>query len=121
MVRPAPDEWLLRAWKYLFPPRPLKVYGPGAKRVRDLMLSASGLHLVQFAMSLALFGFAAMIKDLGLACLTFSAYLTLKTWLVSTYLLVIATGSVIGFYQLLFAPDFPLLSRPGVLDSQDQT
>ena len=121
MIRATPDDWLLRVSRSLFPPRPLKAYGPGAKRLRDLMLSASGLHLVQFAISLALFGFAAMMKDLALACLTFSAYLTLKPWLISTYLFLIATGSAIGFYQLLFAPDFPLLNRTGFADSRDQT
>ena len=121
MVRAPPDDWLLRVSRSLFPPRPLKVYGPGAKLLRDLLLSASGLHLIQFAISLAIFGFVTMMKDIALACLTFSAYLTLKPWLISTYLFLIATGSAIGFYQLLFAPDFPLLKRTAFTDSRDET
>ena len=59
-----------------------------------------------------------MMKDLALACLSFSAYLTLKRWLLSSYLVLVATGSATGFYQLLFSSDFPLLSGGDETQSQ---
>ena len=68
--------------------------------MRSLMRSFLGLHFVQFTVSLAILGFLPMLEDLAFGALVFSCYLTLQDWLISTYLLLMASSATFGYYQL---------------------
>ena len=106
-----PEECLLRLFFAFFPKKPVKVYGRRTLRMRELLFTAFGLHLIQFVISLTFLGFGPMVKELAMAAIAFSGYLNLKRWLIFIYLAVLCAQTINGFYQLFFSPSFLLLDQ----------
>ena len=78
----------------MYPVKPKEAPTREGKVLRRLFGCFCILHVLSFVVCLAFIGFSRMMVELSLACFSYSAYLTLREWVICLY--VISAFSGIG-------------------------
>lgn len=89
-------------FKHLYPSKMKKAWSKAGKWLRQVIGWTCFLHCLFFTFSLAFVGFKPMIVNLFLATWCYSAYLTLRYWIIIFHLIFLISASSGGCYDVVY-------------------
>lgn len=89
-------------FKHLYPSKMKKAWSKYGKWLRSVIGWTCFLHCLFFTFSLAFVGFKPMIVNLFLSMWCYSAYLTLRYWIIIFHLIFLISASSGGCYDVVY-------------------
>ena len=91
-----------RLFKLMYPIKMKEAKTPAGQYIRFLLRLACVMHCLFFSFSLAFVGFRPMIVNLLMAAWSYSAFLTLRQWVIVFHLIFLCIATCGGFRDLLY-------------------